>query len=155
MTNRTAFVRATAALFATGMTFITFSAARAETVANYRAAVETSIDNELRLPASQFDGRHGTATLAVTVDANGKIEAVKLLKSAGFAAFDREAIRTANTISYPASAKGRTVAMVLGFNEAVTNKAQAEGGEIVTAWAAEQDRKIRLAQQTTAQQPDS
>ena len=82
-------------------------------------------------------------------------EGTELLKSAGFANFDREAIRTASRVSYPASANGRTVAMVLGFNEAVTSKAQAEGGAIVTAWADEQDRKVRLAQQTTAQQPDS
>lgn len=155
MTNRIAFVRTTAALLATGMTFITFSAARAETAANYRAAVETSIDNELRLPTGKYGSRHGTATLAVTVSSNGQVESVRLLKSAGFAAFDQEAIRTANSVSYPASANGRTVAMVLGFNEAVTNKAQAEGGEIVTAWATEQDRKIRLAQQTTTLQPDS
>jgi TonB family protein len=72
-------------------------------------------------------GRHGTATLAVVVDASGRVESIKLLKSAGFANFDREAIRTASRVSYPASANGRTVAMVLGFNEAVTSKAQAEG----------------------------
>lgn len=154
MTNAV-FIRTAAALFATGMTFLTFSAAHAASPAEYRAAVETSIDKELRLPAGQHDGRHGTATLAVTVDANGRVESVKLLKSAGFASFDQEAIRTANRVSYPASAKGRTVAMILGFNEQVSNKAQAEGGEIVTAWAAEQDRKVRLAQETTAQQPDS
>lgn len=155
MTNYTAIVRTSAALLATGMTLITFSAARADTGADYRTKVETSIDKELRLPEASLAGRHGTATLAVTVDTNGRVESVRLLKSAGFTSFDREAIRTANRVSYPASSKGRTVAMVLGFNEQVSAKAQAEGGEIVTAWAAEQDRKIRLAQQTTTQQPDS
>lgn len=154
MTNAV-FIRTAAALFATGMTFITFSSAQAETNADYRASVERSIDTQLRMPEAGLAGRHGTATLAVVVDASGRVESIKLLKSAGFANFDREAIRTASRVSYPASANGRTVAMVLGFNEAVTSKAQAEGGAIVTAWADEQDRKVRLAQQTTAQQPDS
>jgi TonB family protein len=114
-----------AALFATGMTFITFSSAQAETNADYRASVEKSIDAQLRMPEAGLAGRHGTATLAVVVDASGRVESIKLLKSAGFANFDREAIRTASRVSYPASANGRTVAMVLGFNEAVTSKAQA------------------------------
>ena len=145
--------RAVATLLATAMTLATFSAARAETGADARTHIENSIDKELRLPNGQLDGRHGTATLAVTIDANGRIEAVKLLKSAGYGSFDREAIRTASRVSYPASARGRTVAMVLGFNEKVSTKMQAEAGAIVTAWL--NTNKVMLANTTTAQQPDS
>lgn len=155
MIKHSLLVRTAAALCATGMTFTTFSAAQAKTDAETRASIEKSIDKELRLAEASVAGRKGTATLAVTLSANGRVKNVQLLKSAGHASFDREAIRTANTVSYPASASGRTVAMVLGFNEKVSPKAQAEGGAIVTEWAARQDRKVRLAEQSTAQQPDS
>ena len=62
MTNRIALFIATAALLATGMTFITFSAARARRRPTIVPQSKTSIDNELRLPTGKYGSRHGTAT---------------------------------------------------------------------------------------------
>lgn len=151
----TALTHSLAGAFALAMTFAVVSAAKAETAGDFRSKVEASIDQRMRMPAGEIGNYHGTATLAVTVDANGKVRDVKLLKSAGFVPFDRQAIRTAHNVEYPRTANGHTVAMVLGFNEKVTPQAQAEGGEIVTAYLNNQSKKVRLADGTTAQQPDS
>lgn len=133
---------------------VTFAAsAQAETVTAYRAAVEQSIDREITVPHGMARDRHGIATLAVTVRPDGTVGSIDLVKSSGFAAFDRAAVRTAKRVSYPAAPVTRTLAMVLGFNEQVLPAHQKEGGALVAAYVA--DRNVRLAADTAAQQPDS
>ena len=143
-----------ASLFAVAATLTTVSTVRAETgVADFRNHVESSIDKTLRLPQGKDDARQGIATVAVTVDARGKVETTDLVRSSGIRAFDREALRTARTVSYPATGKSRTVAMVLGFNRTITEGMQGEANRLVTAWR--DDRRVRLAEGIAAQQPDS
>lgn len=144
-----------AGLFAVAVTLATVSAVRAEEpgIAGFRAGVEKDIDRKLRLPPGQSEGRHGIATIAVTIDANGKVETADLVRSSGFDAFDREALRTAHAVSYPATGTPRTVAMVLGFNQPVNDQARNEGRRLVTAWRAGQ--RVMLAKDNAARQPDS
>ena len=148
-------IRIAAGALAIALTCGITAAASAKSPQDVRANIEASIEHELALPKATPADRHGTATLAITVGADGRPAAVRLLKSAGFKPFDQEAIRTANRVSYPEAARGKTVAMVLGFNEKVSSTEQAKGGEIVTAWLADQNQKVMLASETTARQPDS
>lgn len=136
-----------------GIAITSAAAAQAETATAYRTAVEQSIDREIALPQGMARDRHGIATLAVTVRPDGTVGSIDLVKSSGFAAFDRAAVRTAKRVSYPAAPVTRTLAMVLGFNEQVLPAHQKEGGALVASYLA--DRTIRLASDTAAQQPDS
>lgn len=144
-----------AGLFALAATFATVSTVRAEEfgVADFRNHVEDSIDKTLRLPEAIDEDHRGVATVAVIVDANGKVRTADLIRSSGFGAFDQEALRTARAVSYPETGKPRTVAMVLGINRPVGAKARREGQRLVTAWRAGQC--VMLANDTAAQQPDS
>ncbi len=148
-----ALTRAAAGALAIAMTFVTVSAAKAETNNEYRANVEAGIAQKMRMPVTAKQGRHGVATLAVTISAEGAVQSVDVVKSSGIAAFDREAIRTAQQVTYPATANSRTIAMVLGFNEQVQPAHQRAGQKLVAAYIG--DQKVMLANSTTAQQPDS
>lgn len=128
------------------------ASAQAETTTAYRKAVEHSIDREIGLPA-MTNGRHGVATLAVMVRPDGSVQSIDVVKSSGFAAFDKAAVRTARRVTYPAAPESRTLAMVLGFNQQVLPAQQSEGRALVAAWLT--DTKTRLAAGTAAQQPDS
>ncbi len=149
----TAFSRVAAGSLAIAMTFATVSAAKAETNEAFRATVEAGIDSELRLPKGAIDKRHGTAVVAVTVGAEGSVQNAAIVHSAGYASFDREALRTARVVSYPATGEVRAVAMVLGFNQPADAKVQGKAARLVAAYAEKQ--KVMLANRTTAQQPDS
>jgi TonB family protein len=111
--------------------------------ADFKASVERSIDTTVRLPAPAT--AKGTATLAVSIDANGAVSNVALVKSSGVKNFDREAVRTANAVSYPAG-KARTIAMVLGFNQ---RPSVAGAKSLVTAYR--NDNRQLLATASTAQ----
>ncbi len=148
------FTNAAAGLFAVAATLATVSTVRAETgAADFRTQVESSIDKTLRLPQGNDDFRTGIATIAVTINGKGKVEATHLVRSSGIAVFDREALRTARAVSYPVTGKSGTIAMVLGFNKPVTDEMQKEGRRLVVAWRDEQ--RIMLANNIAAQQPDS
>jgi len=147
-------MKAAAGIFAIAATFGTVATVRAETGnGDFRAAVETSIDQEMRLPHSMNNKRHGVATVAVTIDGAGNVQSTHIVKSSGYGSFDQEAIRTARTVTYPASGKNRTVAVVLGFNEKVKTHAQVEGRALVAAWA--KDQRVLMADKNATAQPDS
>lgn len=132
---------------------VSAASARAETDTAYRTAVEHSIDREISLPG-MAKGRQGVTTLAVTVRPDGTVRSIDIVRSSGFAAFDKAAIRTAQRVSYPAAPTTRTLAMVLGFNRQVQPAQQSEARALVAAWLT--DTRTRLAADTsTAQQPDS
>jgi TonB family protein len=145
--------RATASVLAGVATFTLFSTVHAKTDADFQAKVESGIEQEMRLPNTYKQGRSGTAIVALTVSADGQVQSATLVQSAGNAAFDREALRTANTVSYPSTGATRTVAMVLGFNQKVTEQAQRDAVALAENFSAKQ--KVMLANDMTAQQPDS
>lgn len=155
--NRISIVRSTAlriALAGACTAAITSAApARAETDTAYRSAVEQSIDREIILPG-MTKGRQGVTTLAVTVRPDGTVRSIDIVKSSGFAVFDKAAIRTAQRVTYPAARETRKLAMVLGFNRQVLPEQQSKARALVAAWLT--DTKTRLAAETSiAQQPDS
>lgn len=147
--------RIAAGALAVAATFGLVSTVHAKTGADFHQAVESSINRELNSASTRVDdGHRGVATLAVSVDREGKVRSVALVKSSGESGFDKEALRIAHRVSYPASGAPHTLAMVLGFNQHADKRAQAKGAELVQAWLGSQ-QKMRLAEKTTAQQPDS
>ena len=115
--------------------------------AGFQKSVEASIENNLRMPVTT--DRKGVATVAVSIDANGSVSDASVVKSSGHLSFDREAVRTARAVSYPATGKARTVAMVLGFNQPAPRHAISQGKQLVDAYR--NDRRQLLADQSTAQ----
>lgn len=144
-----------AAIFAVGMTFAAVSASKAQAEEGFRAKVESNIDQEMRLPngVGRERDREGTAIVVLTIAADGTVRSAALAQSAGFSAFDREALRTASKVSYPATGEERTVAMALGFNQKVTPGAQRKAVRLAEDYRAKHD--VMLANSTTAQQPES
>ncbi|MPT48854.1 MAG: energy transducer TonB [Sphingobium sp.] len=119
----------------------------------FRQQVERNIDKTLSLSAVQNSRQRAIATVAVTIAADGSVRNAHLVRTTGVTRFDREALRTAQTVSYPATGKTRTVAMVLGFNQPVTAENQQEGQRLVLAWRG--DQRVMLATTSAAHQPDS
>ncbi|AYJ85699.1 TonB family protein [Sphingomonas paeninsulae] len=126
---------------------IAVPSAHAAAPAGFQKAVEASIDNNLRLPVNT-DSK-GVATVAVSIDGNGSVSDVNIVQSSGHISFDREAIRTAHAVRYPATGKPRTMAMVLGFNQPATSRQVLHGKQLVDAYRT--DRRQLLANKTTAQ----
>lgn len=123
--------------------------------ASFRNHVETSIARHLRLPDDKAHSPAGVATVAVGIDADGAVRSTSLLRSSGVAAYDEEALRTAQTVSYPATGKPRTVAMVLGFNRTVSATEQRQAQQLAdNITNTGRDRDIRLAE-TVSAQPES
>lgn len=129
-----------------------------EKPAEFRAVVEQGIDRTLRLPRTPSDAlrnrdnRAAIATLAVTIDGKGKVDAADIVQSTGWRDFDAEALRTARAITYPATGKTRSIAMVLGFNRKVTADMRQAAQQQLLAWR--EDQRVRLANRIDADQPD-
>lgn len=138
-------------ILAVGSAFASMSAAQAETSDGFRRSVEANIERKLTL--SGYEAGKGIVTVAVTIDSHGKVQSTQLVKSSGHAAFDQEALRTAHAVSYPATGRNRTVAMVLGFNQAVSATDRRHSERLVTAWR--DDQRVRLAKSDATTQPDS
>ncbi|MFM9978175.1 MAG: energy transducer TonB [Sphingomonadaceae bacterium] len=100
-------------------TTVCFAIATTPVQASDRAAfttqVERSISQTMVLPMGSV---RGVATVAIEIAADGSVLSAEIAKSSGNAAYDLEALRTANAVSYPKGA-ARTVAMVLGFGRDV------------------------------------
>lgn len=126
---------------------IAVPSAHAAAPAGFQKSVEASIDNNLRMPANAPS--KGVATVAVIIDANGSVSDAQVVQSSGHSVLDREAIRTARAVSYPATGKPRTLAMVLGFNQPATAAQASHGKQLVDAYRT--DRRQLLADKTTAQ----
>lgn len=121
--------------------------------AAFRQQVERSIHRNLSDAAVKGSDQRGIATIAIRVAPDGSVSSAHLVRPTGITRFDQEALRTARAVSYPATGKGRTVAMVLGFNQPVTAAREQEGQRLVLAWR--NDQRVMLANRSAAQQPDS
>lgn len=115
--------------------------------AGFQKSIEASIENNLRMPSNS--DTKGVATVAVSIDAKGAVRDASVVKSSGHARFDREAIRTARAVSYPATGKSRTVAMVLGFNQPAPAIEISRSKQLVEAYR--NDRRQLLADKSTDQ----
>lgn len=111
------------------------------TVGDWQAEVEQQIDSKLRMPANALgSGDHAVATVAVAFDASGGFSDAKVVRSSGAAVLDREAMRVARAIAYPALPSGlrgepRTVIMQLYFGKAFDPASAARHDEAVEALA--------------------
>jgi TonB family protein len=115
--------------------------------AGFQKSVEASIANNLRMPIAT--NSKGVATVAISIDASGAVSEANVVKSSGNASFDREAIRTARAVSYPATGEARTIAMVLGFNQPAPREAIVQSKQLVDAYR--NDHRQLLADKSTAQ----
>jgi len=118
-----------------------------------RTVVAQGIDKTLRLPNPLDGARRGIATVAVTIDGKGEVRSADIVRSSGWHDYDREALRTTRSISYPATGKTSSIVMVLGFNKEVTTDMQQTAKQQFLAWR--QEQRVRLANSNEAQQPDS
>ena len=128
---------------------LTVPSAHAAAPVGFQTSVETSIAQTMRFPGAVKSDQSGIATLAVSVAADGSVSNVDIVKSSGERSFDREAIRTARAVSYPASGKAQTIAMTLGFNRAPDSATARQGRVLVDAYR--NDHRQLLATETTAQ----
>ena len=76
--------------------------------------VETQIARTEWAPSTKT----GVATIAVRLDAEGKVSSATVAGSTGHAALDREALNTARSVAYPKTGRARTVAVVLTYGDA-------------------------------------
>jgi TonB family protein len=72
------------------------------TMSAWQDHVEQQIDGTLRSPLAFFPNGMAVATVNVRLAADGSVSDVKLAHSAGSRVLDREALRTAKAIRYPA-----------------------------------------------------
>jgi TonB family protein len=111
-----------ASMLGTALVFAIPQVAQAATPHNaFVSNVEAQINNGAWAPTADT----GVATVAVRIDADGKLLSAQLAGSTGHAALDREALSTAKSVNYPKGDKARTVAVVLTYGQAVKpSKAQ-------------------------------
>ena len=122
----------------------TFTPARAD--ANpVQAKIERSIASTMKLPSTT---RQGVATVSVHVNADGSVGDATLMGTTGTPAFDKEAMRTAHSVSYP-TGSARQVVMVLGFGRTVTAADRAKGEKVAAQYRT--DTRQLLASKTTVQ----
>lgn len=145
-----------AASLALAATMATVTSVKAETATDgFRQTVEADIARQIREPGADLRAAGGIATVAVRIDAQGRVLSTGLLRSSGTRAYDAEALRTARTVRYPATGKPRTVAMVLGFNRTVTPQAVRTAQRLADASPTNKPgQTVRLAE-TVSAQPDS
>ena len=84
--------------------------------AAFKANVEQQIAANTLMPAT-VRPISGTATVVVRLDQGGRIVNAAIAGTSGHALLDREALRTAKAVRYPAG-QAKTVAMVLSFGNA-------------------------------------
>ena len=104
-----------ASLLGTALVFAVPQAAQAATTdSSFVRDVETQLKTETFAPTSAS----GVATVAVRIDADGKVQSARIAGSSGHAVLDREALLTAKSVTYPKGDTARTVALVLTFGNA-------------------------------------
>jgi len=115
------------------------------TVSDWQQEVGQQINANLRAPAS-FRGEQATATVAVTLDADGEFTGARIAKSSGHGSIDREAVRVANAVDYPALPAGlrgrpQTVTMQVYFGTAAIADSAAHRRQAVERLAAARKAK--------------
>ena len=104
-----------ASLLGTALVFALPQAAQAATTdSSFVRDVETQLKAETFAPTNAS----GVATVAVRINADGKVQSAHIAGSSGHAVLDREALLTAKSVTYPKGDTARTVALVLTFGNA-------------------------------------
>lgn len=108
---RTTATAVAASMLGTALIFAAPQAAYAAPAKDFVRSVEAQLSADTYTPSTAT----GIATIAVRIDADGKVLSADVAGSTGHAALDREAVQTAKSIHYPKGDHARTVAMVLSF----------------------------------------
>ncbi len=133
-----------ASLLGTALVFAVPQAARAATTGNdFVSNVEAQL---ARNSLTAVDAK-GVATVAVRIDADGKIRSAEIAKSSGHRALDKAALASAKSVRYPQGTNARTVAVVLSFGDA-PKPAKAESAALVSRYV--NAKGEALASQNTA-----
>lgn len=131
--------------------------AQPDTASKWQAEVERRIDRELQTPMAMAEGVHMTE-VSMRFDAQGAFEAARVRKTSGIPAVDAEALRVANSITYPRlpsylQGKPQNVAMQIFFgSQAPVTAANRQAHKAAMARAAETDANRAHAE--IAGQPD-
>lgn len=112
--------RVTATAFAASLlgTALVFALPQAAQAATTDSSFVRDVEAQLKADAYTPIDASGVATVAVRIDANGKVQSANIAGSSGHAALDREALLTAKSVTYPKGNTARTVALVLTFGNA-------------------------------------
>lgn len=119
--------RVTATAFAASMvgTALVFAIPQVAQAATTHSDFVRSVEAQLNRSDFAATGDTGVATVAVRIDADGKVLSAQVAGTSGHAALDREALSTAKSVNYPKGERARTVAVVLRFgNVAKPSKSQ-------------------------------
>ncbi len=117
---RTTATALAASIIGTALVVALPATARASTTGSFVSSVESQLQKSTWAPSSKT----GVATVAVRIDAAGKVQSAAVAGSTGHAELDRHALNTARSVSYPKGTTSRTVAVVLTFgNVAKPSKA--------------------------------
>ena len=108
---RTTATAVAASMLGTALIFAAPQAAHAAPAKDFVRNVEAQLKNNEYAPSSAT----GVATIAVRIDADGKVLSADVAGSTGHSALDREALLTAKSVAYPKGDRARTVAVVLSF----------------------------------------
>ena len=122
-------VAATAICTAVSLAALDSPARAATPTTTFVRSVEAQLQNNNWVATDKT----GVATVAVRVDAEGRVMSAGLVGSTGSRTLDSEALRTAKAVTYPKSERGHTVAVVLKFGDAKL-PAKAESAALVTRY---------------------
>ena len=100
-----------ASMLGTALVFAVPQAAHAAPKGEFVRNVEAQLKNDAYAPSTAT----GIATIAVRIDADGKVLSADVAGSTGHAVLDREALLSAKSVTYPKGDRARTVAVVLSF----------------------------------------
>ena len=104
-----------ASLLGTALVFALPQAAQAATTdSSFVRDVEAQLKSDTFTPVNAS----GVATVAVRINADGKVQSASIAGSTGHKVLDREALTTAKTLTYPKGDRARTVAVVLTYGNA-------------------------------------
>lgn len=118
-----------ASMLGTALVFAVPQAAHAAPKSDFVRKVEAQITGDTAAPS----WAKGIATVAVRIDANGKVLSADVAGSTGHAMLDREALLTAKSVTYPKGDRARTVAVVLRFGN-VEQPAATETARLVNRY---------------------
>ena len=127
--------RVTATAFAASMigTALVFAIPQASQAATTQSSFVNNVEAQLKNQAWAPTSDTGVATIAVRIDASGKVLSAHVAGSSGHAVLDRAALSTAKSVSYPNGDGARTVAVVLTFGH-VPRPAKSETTALVNRY---------------------
>ena len=125
-----------ATFLCTGVTLAALdSPAHAATTSRFAAAVERQLSD-----GYASSGENGIATVAVRIDAEGRVISAGLVGPSGHASLDRDALQRAKSVAYP-KGQSRSVAVVMKYGNARL-PSQAESAALVSRYTDAQGRAL-------------